>query len=129
MDHPFADLIGLNIDVREKSYSECSIAVTEKLLNPHHVVHGAVIYSLADNGMGAALYPSLDEGEICATIEIKINYYRPVTKGVLKCTTEVINQGKTIANMESKIYCDEKLVAQANGNYAIFKPGNKLKKP
>lgn len=122
MNHFYAELIGLKVDGREDGFSRCSIDVSDKLLNPHHVVHGAVIYSLADTGMGAALYLSLNEGEICATIEIKINYYRPVTEGTISCTTEVINRGKTVANMESKIYNKDKLVAQANGNYAIFTP-------
>lgn len=122
MNHPFAELIGLNVDTQNNGSSECSIAVCEKLLNPHKVVHGAVIYSLADTGMGAALYPSLPDGQICATIEIKINYYRPVTAGIIVCKTSIVNRGKTVANMESDIYCNEKLIAKANGNYAIFTP-------
>ena len=74
MIHPFADLVGLKIDTHNDGTSTCSVEVSEKLLNPHRVVHGAVIFSLADTGMGAALYPSLLEEQICATIEIKINY-------------------------------------------------------
>ncbi len=122
MNHPFADLVGLKIDRQNEGSSKCSIEVCEKLLNPHKVVHGAVIYSLADTGMGAALYPCLLDGQICATIEIKINYYRPVTTGVIVCETTVVNRGKSIANMESSIYCNEVLIAKANGNYSIFTP-------
>ncbi len=128
MFHPYADLIGLKIEKLENGYSECSIESDEKLFNPHHVIHGAVLYSLADTGMGAALYPGLKKGEICATIEIKINYYRPVTSGTITCITEVINRGRSVANMESKIYCANILVAKANGNYSIFVPGKKIKK-
>ena len=123
MVHPYADLIGLNIDTMESGHSRCSIEVCEKLYNPHRVVHGGVIYSLADTGMGAALYPSLKDGELCATIEIKINYFRPVTSGMIVCKTKIINRGKTIANMESVIYCGEELIAKANGHYSIFVPG------
>ncbi len=86
------------------------------------MVHGAVIYALADTGMGMALYPTLSEGEICATIEIKINYFKAVTSGPLHCTSEVLNRGRTVANIESRVYVGDTLVAQANGNYAIFKP-------
>jgi acyl-CoA thioesterase len=91
-------------------------------LNPHEVVHGAVIYALADTGMGSALYPTLAAGEICATIEIRINYFKPIVNGHLVCKTQIMNRGKTIANLESRIYLDNALVAQANGNYAIFLP-------
>ena len=91
-------------------------------LNPHRVVHGAVLYALADTGMGAALYPTLADGEICATIEIKINYFKPVSGGEVACTTRIVNRGRSVANLESRLFVGETLVAQANGNYAIFKP-------
>ena len=120
MNHPYADLIGLKIEEMENGHSKCFLEACEDFFNPHGVIHGAVIYSLADSGMGAALYPSLKKGEICATIEIKINYYRPVTTGTITCITEVINRGKSVANLESNIYCEDVLVAKANGNYSIF---------
>ena len=63
-----------------------------------------------------------DEGEICATIEIKINYFKPVIEGTLSCMTELVNRGKTVANLESKVFLGKVLVAQANGNYAILRP-------
>ncbi len=121
MYHPYADLIGLTIDEMENGHSKCSLESEEKLFNPHKVIHGAVLYSLADTGMGAALYPSLDEGEICATIEIKINYYKPVKSGVITCVTDMINRGKSVANFESAIYNDDTLVAKANGHYSMFR--------
>ena len=121
MYHPYADLIGLKIDEQTNGHSKCSLKPEEKLFNPHHVLHGAVIYSLADTGMGAALYPGLNEGEICATIEIKINYFKPVKSGIITCVTDVINRGKSVANLESVIYSGTTLVAKANGNYSIFR--------
>jgi len=120
--HPYADLLGLTVEEQRSGFSRCSLTISEKHLNPHHVVHGAVLYALADTGMGAALYPTLDAGEICATIEVKINYYKPVAAGTVTCTTELINRGKTVANLESCIYAGEVLVAKANGNYSIFRP-------
>jgi acyl-CoA thioesterase len=123
MRHPFADQIGLLFEEQRTGYSRCSLAVLpEKHHNPHRVVHGAVLYALADTGMGAALYPTLAEGEICATIEIKINYFKPVKDGNIVCVTELLNRGRRLANLESRLYQGEILVAQANGNYAIFTP-------
>jgi len=127
MYHPYAELIGLKIEEQENGHSKCSLEVDEKLYNPHKVIHGAVVYSLADTGMGAALYPGLKKGEMCATIEIKINYYRPVRSGTITCITEVINRGKSVANMESRIYSGDVLVAKANGNYSIFAPSSSNK--
>lgn len=120
--HPFAELIDLQLEDRHAGASTCVLTVAPQHLNPHRVVHGAVVYAMADTGMGAALYPTLAEGEICATIEIKINYFKPVTAGRLVCRTELLNRGKTVANLESRIWLDRTLVAAANGNYAIFRP-------
>ena len=121
MSHPYAELIGLEIEEQGDGRTVCALTVGESHYNPHRVVHGAVLYSLADTGMGAALYPSLDEGEICATIEIKINYYRPVTTGQVRCVTEMVHRGKRVANLESSLFVGEKLVAKANGTYSIFR--------
>lgn len=126
MPHPFAELIDLHVDEQRAGYSRLGLTVSTDHLNPHHVVHGAVVYAMADTGMGAALYPGLAPGQICATIEIKINYFKPVTRGRLTCVTEVVNRGKTVANLDSKIYVDDVLVAAANGNYAIFTPSARV---
>jgi acyl-CoA thioesterase len=120
MHHPFAELIGLIVEEQRAGFSKCTLQVAEHHCNPHGVVHGAVIYALADTGMGTALYPTLAEGEICATIEVKINYFKPVASGLITCITEVVNRGRTIANLQSRVFSGETLVAQANGNYSIF---------
>ncbi len=54
--------------------------------------------------MAAALYSTLAEGENCATIEIKVNYFKPIAEGSRSYVTELVNRGKPIANLESKIY-------------------------
>jgi acyl-CoA thioesterase len=123
MTHPFIDLIGLRFEEQRPGYSRCTLAVSEKHFNPHGVVHGAVTFALADTGMGAALFPTLSAGEICATIEIKISYFKPVASGALSCVTEIVNRGKKVASMESSIFAGEALVAKASGTYSIFTPG------
>jgi acyl-CoA thioesterase len=51
----------------------------------------------------AELYPSLAEGEICATIEVKINHFKPVSSGTLNCITQVMHCGRSVANLESHL--------------------------
>ncbi len=119
--HPFGDLIGLKFTKVEIGYSQCSLEVVDKLLNPHKVVHGGVLYSMADTGMGAAAYSALGKNELCATIEIKINYFKATKAGVLTCNTKVIHQGKKIVTMDSEILTDGQIVAKAIGTYSIFK--------
>lgn len=122
MRHAFAELVDLQIEHQAQGASTLALSVAPKHMNPHNVVHGAVLYAMADTGMGAALYPTLLAGEICATIEIKINYFKPVSAGRLVCKTELLNRGKSVANLESRIYLGEVVVARANGNYAIIRP-------
>ena len=119
--HPFGDLIGLKFTKLEKGYSQCTLEVVEKLLNPHKVVHGGVVYSMADTGMGAAAYTYLEKDELCATIEIKINYFKAIKAGVLTCNTKVIHQGKKIVTMDSEILNEDQIVAKALGTYSVFK--------
>lgn len=119
--HPFAELIGLKITKCEKGYSECVLAINERLLNPHKVVHGGIIYSMADTGMGAALYPSLDKDELCATVEIKTVYFMAIASGIITCKTKLIHKGKRIAALESEIESDGRIIAKAIGTYSIFK--------
>jgi acyl-CoA thioesterase len=118
--HPFAELIELTFNEREKGFSQCTLNVEEKLMNPHGVMHGGVLYSMADTGMGAALYSLLEENESCATIEVKINYFKPVKEGVLVCNTKVIHKGRSISVLESEIMNDEVLVSKASGTFSIF---------
>lgn len=119
--HPFAELIGLNFTELRKGFALCTLEVDAKLFNPHKVLHGGVVYSMADTGMGAALYSLLEKDESCATIELKINYFKPIKSGTLICTTQVMHKGKKIAVLESEVKRDEEVVAIALGTYSIFK--------
>jgi len=119
--HPFAELIGLHFDYGKDGTSRCHLEVNGRLLNPNNVLHGGVIYSMADTGMGHALFTRMEKDELCATIEIKIAYFAAVTSGNLTCDTKLIHKSKNIAALESEIENNNKLVAKAMGTYAIFK--------
>lgn len=124
--NPFAELIDLIIDEHKPGYSRLSLVVSRDHLNSNGVVHGAVTYAIADTGMGAALYPTLDAGQLCATIEIKMSYFKPIMSGRLVCETTLLNRGRKVANLDSRVYLDGTLVAIANGNYAIFTPSKRV---
>ncbi|MGD0856842.1 MAG: PaaI family thioesterase [Dehalococcoidia bacterium] len=119
--NPFCDLIGLNFATVQDGVSKCSIEVTKQLLNPHGVVHGGVLYSMADTGMGAALYSCIDSEEICATVQLDIRYFQAVSSGTIYCTTRVLRMTKKLATLESEIHNKKNLVAKATATYYIFR--------
>ncbi|QLG48860.1 PaaI family thioesterase [Natrinema halophilum] len=120
--HGFSDLIGLDFTDVEAGYSRGTIEVSDELMNPNGVLHGGVLYTLADSGMGAALYAELAEDQQCATIEIKINYLKPVRTGRVTCETTLEKNGRTVAYLESELVNDGKTVARATGSFSIFTP-------
>lgn len=120
LPHPFADLLGFKVDSRGDGQSRMSLEIRDDHFNPHGGVHGAVLYALADTGMGAALTSVLDEHELCTTIEIKISYFRPWKRGLLVCDTRVVNRGRTTAHLLGDLYDgDGRHLGQASGTFAI----------
>lgn len=124
--HPFCEMIGLEFTHLDRGVSQCRLKIHERLLNPHHVVHGGAIYTMTDTGMGAAVYPYLDENELCSTLEIKISYLKPVRAGTLICDTKVIHKGKNIIFLESIVKTiEDQPVATATGTFYLFSPGSR----
>ena len=119
-DNGFGPHLGIEMVERGEARSVTAINVGPHHMNPHGVVHGAVLYALADQGMGAALYSLLDESESCATIEIKIVYLASVRDGTVECETTVLNKGRRVAALESEVRSGDRLVAKALGTFAIF---------
>ena len=119
--NPFGDLIGLQFVKCEGGQSRCTLEVNQRLLNPHGAVHGGVLYSMADTGMGGAMYTVMEKEELCATIEIKITYFKAVRSGTLVCDTRIISRGKRVAALESEITSDGRLVAKASGTFSVFR--------
>jgi acyl-CoA thioesterase len=122
MKNPFAQLVGFTLRLGRRGSGRCTAAleVRPELLNPNGVVHGGALFSMADTVMGAALHTTLEPGENCATIEIKIHFLRPVTEGKIRCRTRLVQRGRRIAVLESHISVGRLQVAQALGTFAIF---------
>ncbi len=123
--NPFGELIGLVFTEYGGGSSRCELLVREELFNPHGVLHGGVIYAMADTGMGGALYSLLDEGELCTTVEVKIVYFAAVRAGILICNTKVLDRRSRLAVMESEILNrdgeEERMAAKALGTFYIYR--------
>lgn len=118
---PFRELVGVTFTKVENGYSHCVLEVDKKLLNPAGIVHGGAIYTLADSGMGAALYSFLDEEELFLTVEANIFYLKAVPSGTLTCESKVVHKGRRTAVMEAEIRNEGQLVAKAMGTFSIYR--------
>lgn len=125
MSERFIHLVGLQFDPASPHNGKCSLTVSPSHLNGNGVVHGGVLFTLADTGMGYALHSTLGPEELCATIEIKINYFKAVTHGEVLCCSTLLHRGKSTANLDAALTVDGALVAKANGTFAIFARKNK----
>lgn len=117
---PFVDHVGARITEVRDGHSLLTLAIVAHHLNSGGNVHGGVLFTLADTGMGAALFSALAPGERCATVEAKINYFRPTQGGTVQCRSRIVNRGRTLASLESEIRVDDSLVATAQGTFAII---------
>ena len=122
MQHPgFAELVGFEVFPESDGTGKAQLIVSERHLNPNGVVHGGALFTLVDTAMGASLMQRLDEGEICATLQISMNFLRPVVSGdVVECEARVVNKGRRFANVRGEFYVQEKLVGTSDGNFAIM---------
>lgn len=119
-DDPFAAFLGIDMYEQGDGYARGRVVVRPELMNPHGTLHGGVMYSLADQSMGSAVYTKMEPGESCATIEIKMVYIAAVREGTLDCETRVISKGRRVAVLESEVRNGGVLVAKALGTFAIF---------
>ena len=125
MPLPFVEHVGAQITECGEGKSVIRMEVRPIHFNSHDVVHGAALFTLADTGMGAALFSVLAPDERCSTIEVKINYFRPVLEGTVECRSHVVHRGRTIANVDCTLTASDAVVGKANGSFAIFVPRNK----
>jgi len=125
MPLPFVEHVAAQITECAEGKSVVCLVIQPIHFNSHGVVHGAALFTLADTGMGAALFSVLGPDERCSTIEIKINYFKPVLEGTVECRSHVVHRGRTIANLDSVLTVSGALVGKANGSFAIFAPRHK----
>jgi len=121
---PVAKLIGFEpVGVAEGSAVFRLQARSEKHANPMGTVHGGILCDLADAAMGMACASLLDEGESFTTLELKINYLRPVMEGLLEARARVVHSGKSIVYLDCDVVIvpDEKLVARATSTCMVLR--------
>ena len=95
-------------------------ATFELVAGPQHWsppgnLHGGILCDLADAAMGCANATRLGPGEAFTTVELKINFLKPVWNARLRAEARVVKRGKTVGLVECDV-TDEtgSLVARAS---------------
>jgi uncharacterized protein (TIGR00369 family) len=111
---PIGQLLGFVLKVIEPGRAVFEMEADERHHNPMGTLHGGVYCDLADAAMGYAYASTLAEGETFTTVELKINFFRPVRKGKLTAEARVIRAGSNLGYIECDVRDGEgKSVARA----------------
>jgi uncharacterized protein (TIGR00369 family) len=112
---PVATLIGFTIGSIEPGRVVMEMEAGPQHLSPLGTVHGGILCDLADAAMGMAYAATLDDNETFTTLELKINFLKPVWSGRLTATGYVVKSGRTVGLVDCDVH-DEKnsLVARAS---------------
>jgi len=111
---PVGQLIGFDLVSVEPGSAAIEFQATESHRNPMGTLHGGILCDIADAAMGMAYASNLNEDESFTTLELKINFLKPVWNARLIATGRVVKQGRTVGMVECDV-TDEKgnLVARA----------------
>ena len=119
---PFARLLGFEVENVEEGKVTFVLEPAESHYNPFGVVHGGVAATLFDSALGCSIQTLLPPGQAAPTMELHINYIRPITisTGRIRCSGRVVHLGKRSAIAEGRLVdMDGKLYAHATGTFVI----------
>jgi uncharacterized protein (TIGR00369 family) len=112
---PIADLIGFTLTAVTPGEAVIELAAGPQHANPMGTLHGGVLCDIADAAMGIAYASTLAEGETFATLELKINFLKPVWTAKLRAIGRIVKRGKTVGLLECDITDEQQnLVARAS---------------
>ena len=92
---PVADLVGMRLTAMEEGTATFELDADKRHLSPLGTLQGGILCVLADGAMGAAYVSRLADDETFATLELKMNYLKPVWTGRVVATAEVVKAGRT----------------------------------
>jgi uncharacterized protein (TIGR00369 family) len=110
-----AKAIGLELAEITRDHAVMQFQAGEPHHNPAGTVHGGILCYVADTAMGFAWASGIGPDETFTTIEMKINFFRPVWSGRLSADATVVRRGKTVGYAECDVKDDQgRLVAKSS---------------
>lgn len=114
-DVPVARLIGFEAKEIADGHATVTLTAGPQHANPMGTLHGGILCDISDAAMGMAFASTLAPEETFTTVELKINFFRPVWEARLRAEGKVVRRGSTIGYVECQI-TDEggQLIAKAS---------------
>ena len=117
----FNQYLGIRIIRSHANGVTVQCPLRKELLNFSGVLHGGVTATLADVAVGQAL---TQRGHRSTTVEMKINYLRPVTGRRVTARSHLLRIGKTLCTARVDIFDDSRnLAAVALVTYMLRNTG------
>ena len=117
----WAEPYGIQVAHVEEGHVVLEFEASEKHHQPNGVVQGGVLTAIADAAMGMAGMTVQEVGWANTTIELKINFIRPVIRGLVSAEGKVVQAGKTVIFLEAEVKNEEgKLAALATSTVLAF---------
>ena len=111
---PVARLIGFTLTSIAPGHARIAFEAGAQHANPMGTLHGGILCDIADAALGMAYASTLGAGETFTTLELKINFLKPVRTGTLVAAGRVVKAGRTVGLVECDVTDDkQRLVARA----------------
>lgn len=118
MGSPFNRHLGVEFGEYHGDGVTLLLRVEPRHQNGAGVVHGGVMLTLADVALSFAIARTV--GSRCTTAEIKINYLRPVTDGILAARSRILRVGRKLVVARAEVRCGGKRVAEVLATFAVL---------
>lgn len=119
---PVARLIGFQLTSVRHGESVIELEASDTHSNPMGTLHGGILCDIADAAMGIAFASTLEEDESFTTLELKINFLRPVWKEKLRATGKMVKRGKSVGMVECDVTNSEgALVARSSSTCMVLR--------
>jgi acyl-CoA thioesterase len=117
---PFTQWLGVEYLVDDGGLRRLALTLGPTHMSRAHRVHGGVLFSLLDTALGGAVVSGLPDGKGCATLELKINYFRPIQHGRVVAEGRLVNLSRSTAYAEGEVRNEEgKILAKASGTFFV----------
>jgi uncharacterized protein (TIGR00369 family) len=111
---PIAELLGFALTEVEPGRAVIEFRAGRRHANPLGTLHGGVLCDIADAAMGLAYASTLADSESFTTLELKINFLKPIWEARLQAEGRVVKGGRTVGLVECDVTDEQgRLVARA----------------